>query len=350
MKKSLLFLCIGFILPCALFAQTDTAGANETIDFSQFADMAPAEGVKRYCTSKVLDLSPNKLVSLGYDFQGPHTLTTGFGKQEIRSVSGMRLSGNIPVVSKTTVQWAVGFSHWQSFYDISENNTDAFTGSLAVHGLSTTGLNSTLFKPLNEKNFLLVFISADMNGNYQLNSRDMPDFLNKTRYTAAAFYGWKRNDRSMLALGVSRTYRPGAQGYIPLVLFNHTFENRKWGIESLFPARAAVRRTLTTRNILLAGYELEGNSYHLLNRNNGFGPGVNDLELRRSELRFRLTYEFAVYRFLWISVQTGYRVNYNFNIDRGEFFRSLFDDKSYLQENKLTNPLYFNLSLNLVSP
>jgi hypothetical protein len=330
-------------------AQQDST-AEEAIDFSQFAEMAPAEGTKRYCTSKVLDLSPNKLISIGFDYQGPHSLTSKNEDVEINSVSGMRISGNIPVISQTKLVWAVGFTHWQSFYDIPDHgkSDQPFVHNLHKYGLSTTGINTTLFKPLNERNFILAFVSADMNGNYQLNSSDIGDFLGKTRYSVAGFYGWKRNDRSMVAVGISRTYRPGALGYIPLVMFNHTFESRKWGVEALFPARAAMRRTFNPRNILLAGYELEGNSYHLLNRNGSFQE--NDLELKRSELRFRLTYEKSIYNFIWISVQAGYRVNYNFNVDRGDNFRSIFGGDPYTIENRLTNPFYFNISLNLVSP
>lgn len=346
-KKILLSSLI--IMASTAYAQQDST-AEEAIDFSQFADMAPAEGTKRYCTSKVLDLSPNKLISVGFDYQGPHSLTSDGEDVEVNSVSGTRISGNIPVISQTKVVWAVGFTHWQSFYDIpkhSESKLD-LVNNLHKNGLSTTGINTTLFKPLNERNFILAFVSADMNGNYQLNSSDIGDFLGKTRYSVAGFYGWKRNDRSMVAVGISRTYRPGALGYIPLVMFNHTFESRKWGVEALFPARAAMRRTFNPRNILLAGYELEGNSYHLMNRDSKLP--FNDLELKRSELRFRLTYEKSVYNFIWISVQAGYRVNYNFNIDRGDQFRSIFGGDPYTIENRLTNPFYFNVSLNLVSP
>lgn len=347
-----LYLLAGLLFVFNTYAQLDSNSQEEAIDFSQFAEMAPAEGTKRYCTSKVLDLSPNKLISFGYDFQGPHSLSSAGSKTNISSVSGFRLSGNIPIISETKVQWAVGFNHWQSFYNIPDHagSTNPLIHDLYKNGLSTTGVNTTLFKPLNEKRFLLFFVSGDMNGNYQLNSGDMDQFLTTTKITAAGFYGWKRNDRSMLAVGISRTYRPGALGYIPLILFNHTFENRKWGIESLFPARLAVRRTINPRHLLLAGYELEGNSYHLLNRNNQYGVGINDLELKRSELRFRLTYECALYQFIWLSVQAGYRVNYNYNIDRGDAFRSIFDDKPYTAEQSLTNPLYFNVSINLVSP
>ena len=33
------------------------------------------ESMKRYCSAKIEGLSPAKLISLGYDFQGPYTIT-----------------------------------------------------------------------------------------------------------------------------------------------------------------------------------------------------------------------------------------------------------------------------------
>ena len=40
---------------------------------------------------------------------------------------------------------------------------------------------------------------------------------------------------------------------------------------------------------------------------------------------------------------------WNFNLDDGDIFRG-FGDEDYLIENDLSNALYFNVSLNLVSP
>jgi hypothetical protein len=174
------------------------------------------------------------------------------------------------------------------------------------------------------------------------------EYLTQPKYSAAVFFGKKRNDYSILAFGISRTYRPGALGYIPLILFNHTFQNKKWGVESIFPARAALRRTFNPRNILFFGYELEGQSYAMINRTEN--PYFNNLELRRSEIRPRITYEFALSGFVWLSLQAGYRINYSFDVDQTDILRIIGSDKPYYMENKISNPLYFQFSLNLVSP
>lgn len=352
MKKTLLWISF-CTLSTFSFAQTDSL-AEEAIDFSQFDQVQETPGTKRYCTNKVLGISPNKLISVGYDYQAMHhfanyPVSGSEGHSDISSASGLRLMVNYPIISNTKGLITLGGNYWRTAYSGMTNSTDNYViGALKERGLTTIGINSTIFKPLNEKYFLLGFVSADANGDYTLSDDKLGDYLTTPKISAAVFFGKKRNDRSILAFGVSRTYRPGAKGIIPLIIYNHTFENRKWGIESVFPARAALRRTFNPRNLLFFGYELEGNSYSIVNRTNN--TAFNNLELRRSEIRPRITYEFALKGFMWLSLQAGYRINYNFNIDSGDKLRLLGSDDPYYMENKLTNPLYFQISLNLVSP
>ncbi len=361
MIKKLLFTSILFLSFDPIQAQIDST-QEEMVDFSQFEVVEPT-GVKRFCTSKVLGLSPSKLISVGYDFQGKHELKNYLGNEEypltgdkdqakINNVSGLRIAANYPILSNTKWLINMGATYWRTNYNMgSHDGSNHFIHKLHENGLTTIGLNTTIFKPLNEKYFILAFASADANGDYKLNSSDIGSYLTKPKITAAAFFGKKRSDYSILGFGLSRTYRPGALGAIPLILFNHTFPSRKWGIETLFPARFALRRTINTRNLLFVGYELEGNSYSIGNMGGAASiPFYDNLELRRSELRPRITYEFSLTGFIWLSVQAGYRINYSFDIDQGDKFRFIGSDEKFHMINNLTNPLYFQISLNLVSP
>lgn len=370
MRKKLLIIT-SFLTFCFgnVYSQKDSI-PEEEIDFSAFADADVPTGTKRYCTNKVIGISPNKLISIGYDFQGKHDLETSHNPNNtstigdpmpypsststIQNASGLRLLVNYPIISNTKLLFTLGGNYWRTNYSFNQqptNNNPNFNyvgRALEQRGLTTVGVNSTIFKPFNEKYFMLGFVSADANGDFTIGDEKLGDYLTQPKYSAALFFGKKRNDFSILAFGISRTYRPGALGYIPLIIFNHTFQNKKWGIESIFPARAAVRRTFNPRNLLFFGYELEGQSYSLINR--GANPYFNNLELRRSEIRPRITYEFALSGFIWMSVQAGYRINYSFDIDQTDILRLLGSDKEYYMENKITNPLYFQVSLNLVSP
>ena len=363
--KPLTFLFF-FLSAAACFAQEPDA---EEEDWSIYDDLEYAdEGTKRFCTSKIIGLTPAKLISIGYDFQGPHSLTGGayllddaFYPEATREVSyshGMRVFANVPLISRNNIIIQGGVNHWDQQYVFEKpsfQNEEALNhglfDALEEGGLRTTGINTTVFKPLNETAFLLFQASYDVNGNYTWDRFQSPKY---GTFSAAALWGKKPNDKKQWAFGVSRTYRAGELNYVPIFLFNWTSASGKWGTELLLPARGHVRYTFNTRSILQAGFELEGNSYRL---NNGgyfdFLQG-NEVHVRRSELRFRFVYERSLYNFIWLSFQGGYRVNYLFEVDefgdRDDFFRGFFGDQPYFMENTLTNPLYFNISINLVSP
>lgn len=325
--------------------------AEEEEDFSMYADAELAGDAKRYCTSKVFDLSPSKLISIGYDFQGPYDMTFGITPNDAgvstrnRLNHGLRLAVNAPVISKSSLLVNLGATYAETFYSIGENN-HFLASALDNDGLRTAGLNFTVFKPLNEKNFFLVNASFELNGNFGW-SDIQP--LSYTKVSAVAVYGWKKHDRLMYGFGVARTYRIGELNYIPAFLYNYTFPSRKWGVEALFPARAHVRRTFNPRMLAFFGYELEGNSYLIRAREEGDLMPLGNVELRRSELRIRLMAERSLKDFLWVSVQAGFRYNWNFNVDQREFFRG-FGDDPYTFENTIGNAFYANVSINLVSP
>jgi len=348
------------ILSFKSIAQIDTLAAEDE-DYSIYDNLDFVdEGAKRYASAKIKGISPQKLITIGYDFQGSYDMTGGkFGSYaeqtaRVNSTQGLRVEANIPVISKNSLIVQVGGRLWDIDYDFEDESslTHPMLRTLANNDLAAVGLNTTIFKPLNETSFLLIQADAGMNGDFAF---DAFQSLKYNRYSIAALWGKRPNDNKQWAVGISRTYRAGELNYIPVVMYNWTSINNKWGTEILFPARGHVRYTLNTRSMLFAGFELEGNSYRLGNQ--GFStndPLLDDIELRRSELRFRLMYERQITGFIWLSAQVGYRYNYSYNVDRAEdgedFYRGFFGDQPFAIENKLSNPLYFNLSINLVSP
>ena len=294
----------------ATVAHAQEADTTIVEDFSQYAEAELAGGTKRYATSKVLDQSPNKLISLGYDVQGAYDMEfasiDGAPAQTIRNNNnqGLRLAANVPVVSTTKVLINLAAIYWEHRYsfDKSQPIQNPLAQSLDSYGLRTMGINFTLFKPLNEKQFFLIQGQTDLNGNYSLANIQSLEY---TRLSVFGIYGWKKHDRLMYGFGAARTFRVGELNYIPLIYYYYTAPSRKWGVESVFPARLNVRRNFNPRTLAFFGYELEGNTYRINNRGNEFAAGRNDLELRRSELRIRLTFERSIKDFLWFSVQAG---------------------------------------------
>jgi hypothetical protein len=218
-------------------------------------------------------------------------------------------------------------------------------------GLTSINLNTTMFMPLGEKNFLLLQLLAEQNGNYSLGGSTAGPSITNTKYSGTALWGKRPHDRLQWGVGVSRTYRAGEMNYIPVIMYNYTSKNRKWGTEILFPAKAHYRRKINSRNILLAGFELEGGSYRLYNTN----FNAQNLELRRSEIRLRLDYQKQLKGFVWMGLQAGVIINYSYNIDdltatgNNEFYRGFFGEQTYTFSNSLSPMPYVNLTFNLVS-
>ncbi len=341
----------------------DSSAAQEE-DYSIYETMVPAdqEGA-RWASSKIFDLSPQKLISIGYDYQGPYTIESNWkqgapqaGSYKTNSSNGLRLGFSIPVISKNRLTWAISGNYLENRYNPDGYYPQVITLQTALmnslnRGIRSAGLGTTVYVPLNATRFVLFQAQADLNGDYGWN--DFTDYLNKTKFSGAALYGFRPHDRLQWGIGLSRTYRVGEVNYIPVLMYNYTWPGRKWGTEILFPARAAVRHTLSARQLLLFGYELEGQSYALNQSANDVDFhtfNVHAAELRRGEARVRLTWERSLSGFIWLSVQAGMRFNTAFNLDDGNFFRGPFGNQAYVMEGDAGVTPYALVSINLVSP
>ena len=111
-------------------AQQDTTATAPEEDYSiydqvEFVD----ENAKRYCSPKIFNQSPQRFISLQYDGQlGYDMRFSQVGSyQENDKVpvaesataaftGGLRLSANIPVISKNSLVWQLGANFWQTGY------------------------------------------------------------------------------------------------------------------------------------------------------------------------------------------------------------------------------------------
>jgi hypothetical protein len=323
------------------FAQEDT---TEVFDYSKFGD---AEGVKRFCTQKVLNQSAQRIVSFGYEYHG------GFSMPDVRldyvlpasqnftvnNVAALRAQVNIPVISTNKFIWQLGANYWGSKYNIENPGTDLFAKILHEGTMTSAGINSTIINPLNEKNFLIIQGSADANGIF----KNLSEVNGKSiTFSATAIYGWKTSEKNMIGTGLARTYRAGQIIHLPVLFWNKTF-NDKWGMELLLPARGFLRYNVSTTNMFQVGFELEGNQFwmNLLNSKNG------SVFIQRGEVKPRIMWDKKISGFIWLNAQAGLRYNYKFYVMNEYDARK--ESLRYFTSN-LGNPFYLNISLNLVSP
>ena len=357
--KHLFLLLAGTLLAAPALAQTPadttkTAAPATDENFDQFGDVGTGSG--GFNTQKVLYITPTKLISIGYEAQLPYDFTAvgpsarrgedpegTAATTRISGAKGLRLAVNAPVISRNDFIFNLGLTYWNTGLDVDNPERSPLFQKLA-DGLRTTGINATIFNPFDSKHFFLGQFNVDASGNYR-NPGDLR--MEHFTFSGTGIFGWKPNENFQWGLGLTRTYRAGQLLHIPVVLYNRTF-SPQWGVEAIFPARVEVRRNFGTKALLKFGYELEGNAYYL-GKING-----DEAYLRRGELKPRFTYEQQLSGFVWVSAQAGLRYNYRNDVFRNQDPTgekdSIVGSEPAFFKNTLGNPLYFNLSLNLVSP
>jgi hypothetical protein len=324
-------------------AQTDTTEVLE--DYSQYGE---ADGVIRYCTQKVLNQTPQRIISIGYDYNADfHMPGIRFSESNtipqefhVNQVNMLRAQVNIPVIATNKFIWQLGANYWSSQFAFENNKVNnPFVSALQSNALVSTGINTTIFKPLNERNFLIFQASADINGVFP----KLGDIDSKAlTLSATGIYGWKISESNMIGTGIARTYRAGRLIYVPVVLWNKTFNDR-WGMELLLPAKGFVRYNFSTSSMLQLGFELEGNQFYTKLPQSKNGEGF----IQRGEFKPRIMWDKKITGFLWFNVQAGLRYNYRFDV------MNKFDGKDESDRfftSQLGNPMYINFSLNFVSP
>lgn len=317
----------------------------------------------KYCAARIEGMSPNKVISLGYDYEFGQTLkSSGIGSYDpkitapvrettgYKRVSGLRFSARAPIINSPKIIWQFGINYWAINYakDYTTNTVTDPNFGADLTRLTTAGINTSIYKPLNAKQFLIFQTSADLNGDYNLGKIQPLKYL---RYSGVVLYGKRVHDRKQWAIGLARGYNAGLVNILPMVMFNYTSPNKKWGTEIMLPARAWYRYTVNKNSLIRAGFELEGASYRISN----IKTSVSNFELRRGQLRFKGEYQCKLYKSFWLAIQSGYCTMLNFNLDivqsDGKDVSRQFNgnEKYYSMINDLSDFWFLNLSLNFVS-
>lgn len=358
------------------YSYAQLEGEEEEEDWDMYADVEYIGGEsKTFANAKIVGLSPARFITVGYEQQLPYAMRLSTiqkdaypfdGDREeaidqnlgetgtVAYTGGLRINANIPVISTNKIIWQLGANYMQTAYRFSEANPveGGLIEQLDENSLHTAGLFTTVFKPLNETTFLLFQGQFDVSGDYDFSSIG-DQYL---RYSAAAMVGKRPHDRLQWAVGLSRTYRVGAPNYVPVILYNFTSTNKKWGVEALLPARAHYRYTINQSSLLLAGFALEGASYRIAELSNPNAARVSSFEIRRGEIKTRIEYQRQLVGFFWWSVQAGMRLDYSYDadyLDNGEETLRVFGllgDAPFSMRNSLGTAPYFNISISFVSP
>lgn len=260
----------------------------------------------------------------------------------VRRLNEFEVKMKIPVILKPQTKFIIGLKYQleeYNFEDPSDLDNDINT-NLEDKNLHVLAIDFNLLRSLNQSNYYMLRARLAVNGDYGEGDYPLTRYM---KFMASGAYGWKLNSKNSLALGLSLNYTLGRPSIYPILVWNKTF-NERWGFESVLPARFFLRHNVSDKTILVAGYLLDGNSYHITVDN----PPLSEfqaLELRRSDLMGKISLEQEIYDFLWFGVDVGYRYNINFDLSKDNSFNN-----EAILSNHVDPSFYFNISLFVVPP
>ena len=157
-------------------------------------------------------------------------------------------------------------------------------------------------------------------------------------------FGWKKSSNVELGLGLSYNYGLGYHTAYPILIYNHTF-NDKWGIESALPVKANVRYNVTGKTLLFAGATMDGDNYHIKSADLGANQDEY-LRMRDKEVKLGVKLEQDIYSPIWFGFELGYRKSLGIDFSRTSDSRN----DNLIESNASGSGMYTNVSLFLTVP
>jgi hypothetical protein len=283
----------------------------------------------KYCDPRLAGMAPSKGFSIVYERVGNSTINSisrdtsiGNASANMERNNRFEINGKIPIITKGPLKLIAGLRYFYeefTFKDASGFSDYPLYSNLQQKHLKSVGINLSMLKSVNEKNFWIWRGEFDLNGDYTSNNLPTSSFI---KVSSALMYGWKKCETKSTAIGLFLNYALGRQSVLPVYLYNNTF-NKHWGIEALIPAYVKMRYNFNERSLIYMGYDIEGASYNISIDNPAL-PRYQSLQLRKSNIRFFTEFQGELYKFIWFSIAAGIRQPINFNIttksDKGGHF------------------------------
>lgn len=309
-------------------------------------DSEEVKDVIDYATPSVQGQGRSKGIVIGYERLPQFDIKSdsddpriGNGNGRVRRNNKFEVRAFVPVMNRPRTKLIFGFDHNFEEFNFVDENTYSLYKSLEDKNLRSIGAQLAFLRSLDNERFYLLRVKGELNGDYRTDNVSLSDYLKTTVDVA---YGWKKNPYFSWGIGFQLGYTFGRRSIYPAILYNRTF-NEKWGVESIFPANVLVRRNVSEKTLLFAGYKLEGASY-TLNVNEQPLADYGQVELRRTDIKGVLRLEQEIYDFLWLGVEGGYRRYY-----RNRVYDEI-GSRNELISNDLSGAGYIGVELFVVPP
>lgn len=335
------------VYPAAAPTAADSASGRPTPDQQTFANpsvlrMGPSKGlIVRYERMPRFNVRSSAQVVGFRDYAG-----------EVNKNARLSIKGYIPAWNHPHLKLIVGLSYEREEFKFNGPATDyELYGNIEDKGLKSTAVQLVVMRPVDAVHWYLARFKGELSGDYNSDQLRPRDYF---RFSAEAVYGWKRSPRFSWGLGAQYGYTFGRLSLFPALLYNRTFNDR-WGVEALFPARVSFRYNASPVSLFYTGYAVEGYNYIIsqrqpLERQHPDGTpdrsktALRTLELRETEVKFRLRWEHELLSFLWLGADVGYRYNHAFdafdrtNADREKIIDSQFNGAPYASLELFISP------------
>ena len=265
----------------------------------------------------------------------------GTGEDDVQFNKRWQFKLRFPLLLKPGFKLAMGLEYFKEEYHFEgfPENDYPFYKSLEDKPLRSIGATIYLVKPWLGNRYFMMRVGARFNGDEGLGNMIDSD---KLRLSVAPLIGWKKNPYTSYAFGLAYSFDFGRQRVYPVFSYNHTFNNRL-GFESILPLEAKLRYSINEKNLLYFTSEFNGANYNIQLDDPDFQG--QDYYLRKSEIRFTLTYEREIHDWLWFSVETGFRGNFRF-----ELTDSPKSNANVVIDNEFNNAVLLNASIFVVPP
>ncbi|MBF9142558.1 DUF6268 family outer membrane beta-barrel protein [Hymenobacter properus] len=332
------------VYPPAAPVGADSAADRQTFANPSVLGMGPSKGlIVRY------ERMPRFGVSSSAQVQGLSDFST-----EATKNARLSIKGYIPAWNRPHLKVIVGLSYEREEFKFEKLPTSyELYDNIENKGLKSTAAQIAIIRPVDEVHWYLARVKGELSGDYTSDQLTKSDY---SRFSAEAIYGWKRSPNFSWGVGFQYGYTFGRLSIYPAVVYNRTF-NRRWGIEALAPARITLRYNANESSIFYAGYTVDGYNYIVklnrapLTRKNADGSpdlskaALSTLELRETEVKFRLRWERELLSFLWLGAEAGYRYNYAFDA-----FDRTNADREKIIDSQLNGAPYASLELFITPP
>ncbi len=264
-------------------------------------------------------------------------------ESEFKQAKSLEFKIKVPVILKKRTKIIAGLKYRNEEYEFKDPESLDYPlyENLEDKNLRALSLDFYLVQSLKNYHFFLSKVGLQLNGDFSDDS-SLP-FTRFIKYTASGLYGWKKDSYNAYGFGVYLSYTFGRPRIYPAFLWNKSI-NPKWGIEALLPANFYLKHNLSEKSILLGGFDVDGDSYHIVIDSPPLNT-ISTLELRRSDIRVLLSYEQEIYDFLWFGISGGYRFNINLNLSENNDFSN-----DFILKNEIENSPFLTLSLFAVPP